>query len=116
MQAEDYAEAIAQRSRQCSEPRGGADDGEGVQRQAYAAGGGTLADDQVEREVFHRGVEALFDYAAEAVDLVDEEYVAAFERGEDRGEVAGVLDGWPGGHADGGLHLGGDDQRERGFA
>ena len=47
-----------------------------------------LPDDDVELEVLHRRIEHLLDDAVQAVDLVDEEHVAALEVGEDRREVA----------------------------
>jgi hypothetical protein len=50
------------------------------------------------------------------VDLVEEEDLALLEGGEDRGEVAGVLDGGAAGDADRGFHLGRDDHREGGLA
>ena len=52
---------------------------------------GALADDDVELEVLHRGIEDLLDGPTEAVDLVDEEHVALVELREDRREVAGAL-------------------------
>lgn len=50
------------------------------------------------------------------MDLVEEEDLALLEGGEDRGQVARVLDGGPGGDADRGAHLGGDDHGEGGLA
>ena len=46
------------------------------------------------------------------MDLVDEQDVALVERGEDRGEVAGPLDGRARGVADVDAELAGDDRRE----
>lgn len=50
------------------------------------------------------------------MDLVEEQHLALLERGEDRRQVTGVLDGGAAGDADGGAHLGGDDHREGGLA
>lgn len=50
------------------------------------------------------------------MDLVEEEDLALLEGGEDRREVARVLDGGAAGDADRGFHLGGDDHREGGLA
>ena len=51
-----------------------------------------VAGHDVDAEVLHRGVEVLLDDRREAVDLVDEEDVAALELREQRGELALVLD------------------------
>lgn len=50
------------------------------------------------------------------MDLVEEEDLALLEGGQDRREVARVLDGGAAGDADGGFHLGRDDHREGGLA
>ena len=78
--------------------------------------GRALADDDVEHEVLHRGIEDLFDRTIEAVDLVDEQDVARFEVGENRGEVAGALDGGPARGTDAHAELVGDDLRQRRLA
>jgi hypothetical protein len=51
----------------------------------------------VDAEIFHRGIEKLFDDAAEAMDLVDEEHVAALQRGEDADEILRLLERRTGG-------------------
>ncbi len=51
-----------------------------------------LVDDDVEFVVLHRGVEVFLDRGLEAVDFVDEKHVAAFQRGEQAREVAGLFD------------------------
>lgn len=50
------------------------------------------------------------------MDLVEEQHLALLERGEDRRQITGVLDGGAAGDADGSVHLGGDDHREGGLA
>ncbi len=80
------------------------------------AGGGALADDDVELEVFERGVELLFEDGLEAVDLVEEEDLLVAEVGEDGGEVALDLQGWAGGLLEADVELVGDDGGEGGFA
>ena len=87
------AEAVAQRGRQQARAGGGADQGERRQFQGDGGGAGALADDDVDAEVLHRHVEHLLGGPGHAVDLVEEEDLALLEGGEDRGEVAGVLDG-----------------------
>ena len=110
------AEAVAQRRRQQSRARGGADQGERGQFERDGGGAGALADDHVDAEVLHRHVQHLLGGPGHAVDLVEEEDLALLEGGEDRGQVAGVLDGGARGDADGGAHLGRDDHREGGLA
>ena len=48
----------------------------------------SLADDEIELEILHRGIEDFLDRRIEAMDLVDEENIARFEIGEDRGKIA----------------------------
>ena len=110
------AEAVAQRRRQQPGAGGGADQGERRQLERDGGGAGALADDDVDAEVLHRHVEHLLGGPGHAVDLVEEEDLALLEGGEDRGEVAGVLDGGAAGDADRGAHLGRDDHREGGLA
>ena len=50
------------------------------------------------------------------MDLVEEEHLALVEPGQDRGEVAGVLDGGAAGDPERAPHLGRDDHREGGLA
>src|SRR3546814_16714340 len=47
-----------------------------------------LADDEVERAVFHRGIEDLLDNRIEAVNLVDEQHVMRLEICQQRGQIA----------------------------
>ena len=51
-----------------------------------------LVDDDVELVILHRGVEILLDGRLQPVDFVDEKHVAAFERGQQAGEVARLFD------------------------
>ena len=92
--------------------RGRADDRERLEAQAQRPCRRALADHHVERVVLHRRVEDLLDRPVEPVDLVDEQDVAFVERGEDRGEVPGPLDGRARGVADVDPELAGDDRRE----
>ena len=88
----------------------------GRQFEGDGGGAGALADDDVDAEVLHRHVEHLLGGPGHAVDLVEEEDLALLEGGQDRGQVARVLDGRAAGDADGGVHLGRDDHREGGLA
>ena len=70
----------------------------------------SLADQDVERVVLHRGVEDLLDRPVQPVDLVDEQHVVLVERGEDRRQIAGPLDGRAARVADVDPELAGDDR------
>ena len=115
-QAERDAEAVAQRGGEQAGAGGGADEGEGSQVDADAAGGGALADDEVELEVLHGGVEDFLDGGLEAVDLIDEQHVAGLQVGQDGGEVSGALDDGARGGAEADAELAGDDLGEGGLA
>jgi hypothetical protein len=77
---------------------------------------GPRPEHDVQREVLHRRVEHLLGGAGQPVHLVDEQHVVLLQVRQDRGEVAGALDGGTGGDAHGDAHLGGDDVGERGLA
>jgi hypothetical protein len=109
-------ETVPQRRRQQPRARRRPDDGERRQFQRDRGRAWPLADDDVDPEVLHREVEHLLGRAAHPVDLVEEEHLALGERGQHRGEVAGMLDRRTRGHPDGLLELGGDDHREGGLA
>ena len=61
IQAVDGAKAGAQRRGDQRQAGGGADDGKVRQFQADGAGGWSLADDDIQREIFHGRVEHFFD-------------------------------------------------------
>ena len=86
-------EAVAQRVGQQAGARRGAHEGERREVERDRGRARALADHDVDAEVLHRQVEHLFGGAGHAVDLVDEEHLARRERGEQRREVARVLDG-----------------------
>ncbi len=105
-------EPVAQRAADPSGAGGGADDRERLEAEAQRPRRRALADHHVQRVVLHRRIEDLLDRPVEAVDLVDEQDVALLERGQDRGEVAGALDGRPRGVLDVDPELARDDRRE----
>ncbi len=74
-----------------------------------------LADHDVELVVLHRGVEDLLHHRAEAVDLVDEEDIAGVEVGQERRQVARLLQHRARGLAEIHAHLVGDDVGEGGL-
>jgi hypothetical protein len=51
-----------------------------------------LADDEIELKVLHGRIEDFLDRRGEPMDLVDEQYVAVFEIGEECGKVSGLGD------------------------
>ena len=94
------AEAVAQRRGEQARARGGADQRERREVDLHRARRRPLADDEVELEVLHRRIEDFLDRRIEPVDLVDEQHVALFEIGEQRGEIAGLGDHRAGGGAE----------------
>ena len=74
------------------------------------------ADDEVELEVLHRGIEDFLDRRIEAMDLVDEQDVVRLEIGELRGEIARLGDHRPRGRAEIDAELARDDLRQRRLA
>jgi hypothetical protein len=112
----DDAEAVAERRGQEPRPGRGAHEREPGQVELDGAGAGALADDDVELEVLHRGIQDLLDDAVQAVDLVDEQDVARLEVRKDGGEVAGPLEHGARRRLDPHAHRMGNDVRERRFA
>ena len=105
-------EPVAQRGADAARAGRGADDRERLEAEPERPRRRALADHHVERVVLHRRVEDLLDRPVEAMDLVDEQDVALLERGEDRGQVAGPLDGRARGVPDVDAELARDDRRE----
>ena len=75
-----------------------------------------VAGHELDAEVLHRRVEVLLDDRLQAVDLVDEQDVAAAERGEDARQVALALERRARGHAHLGPQLVREQVRQRGLA
>ena len=105
----DEAEAVAQRTGDEAGACGRADEREAREVQADRARRRTLADDDVELEVLHRGIEHFLDRPRQPVHLVDEQHVTVVEVREDRGEVARPLEGGAARRLEARLHLGRDD-------
>ncbi len=74
------------------------------------------ADDDIEREIFHGGIEYLFDGPSKPVDLINEENIALAQIREDGRQVAGFLDSRAGCHLQIGVHFAGENMAERRFA
>ena len=85
-----HLEAIAHRARKHAASGGGADQGEALELHRDRAGAHAVAQDDVDAEVLHRGIDELLDDPRHAVDLVDEEDGALVEVGEEREQVGGL--------------------------
>ena len=70
------------------------------------------SDLDIDAEVLHRQVEHFLGGARKAVNLINEEDVALLKAGQDRGEVAGMLDRGSRGKPQGRAHFLGDDHGE----
>lgn len=116
IQFENMTETVAQGRRQQARLGGGADQGEFGQVDAHGSGGRPLADDDVEREILHGGIQDFLDLRLEAVDFVDEQDVIFLEVAQNRGQVALLFDGGARGGLDVDPHFVGDDVGQRGFA
>ena len=110
------AEAVAQRLRQKPARVVAPTKRERRQIDLHRARGRSLADDQIELEVLHRGIEDFLDRRIEPVDLVDEQHVARLEIGQKRGEIAGLRDHRPRGGAEIDAELARNDLRQRRLA
>ena len=110
------AEAIAQGIGEKARARGGADQGEFRKLDLDRARRRSLADDEVELEILHRGIEHFLDRGTEAMDFVDEEHVALFEIGQQCREIAGLGDHGTRGGAKADAELARHDLRQRGLA
>ena len=116
IQAHGNAEAVAQRRGEQAGAGGGADQRELGEVDLDRARRRSLADDEVELVVLHGGIEDFLHRRVEAVDLVDEQDVAVFQVGEQRGEIAGLADHGTGGGAEADAQLARHDLGERGLA
>ena len=94
----------------------GADQSEFGEIDLHRARAGALADHEIELKILHCRIEDFLDRRIEAMDLIDEEYVALFERGQLRGEIAGLGDHGARGRAEIDAQLARDDLRQRRLA
>ena len=77
---------------------------------------GALAQQDVESEVLHRGVQGLLDGGRQTVDLVDEQDLPVTLLRENAGQIPLALQRGGLDHGDPSAHLLGDDVRQRGLA
>ena len=116
IEAIDEAEACAEWCGDEADTCGGADQGEARQFEAHGACVRALIDHDIDGIIFHRGIEIFFDGFSHAMNLVDEDDIAGFERGEEAREVAGLGDDGAGRCFDVDTHCFAEDVGERGFA
>ena len=110
------AEAVTQWRGEQARPRRCTNQGEARQIDLHRPRRRPLANDQIELKVLHGGIENFLDRWIEPVDLIDEQNVAVFEIGQQRGEVAGLGDDRAGGRAKVHSELARNDLRQRGLA
>ena len=94
LQAGRDAEAVPQRVGEHASAGGGAHQREGLQVELDRAGGWTFADQDVDLEVFQRGVQDLFDDRRQPMDFVDEQDVVALQAGQDGSQVPRLFQHW----------------------
>ena len=116
LQAQQNAEARAQRRTQQAGPRGGADERERPNLHHMRARRRSLPDDDVQLVILERGVELLFEHRLHAVNLVEKQHLALAQIGEDRGQVALDLQRRPRGLLKAHVELVGNDGGQRGLA
>ena len=116
VQPQHRPESIPQRSGQQRQPSRSADQRESGQVDPHRPRRRSLAEDDVDGEVFHCGIEHFLNRAVEPVDLVDEQNVARLEIRQDRNQIALTLDRRARGDAQADAHLGRDDRRQRRLA
>src|SRR3984957_14021908 len=77
---------------------------------------GTLADDQVNAKILHRGIENFFERRLQAMNFVEKEKIAQIKRSEDGGEITFFFEQRARADFDGRPHFVGENLRERGLA
>ena len=87
-----------------------------IQMKGVDAGAGPLTDNEVHAKILHRWIENFFDGGLEAMNFVEEENFAQFERSENGGEIAFAFEERASAGLDGNVELVGDDLRERRFS
>ena len=110
------SESAAQRRREQSGPRCGADQGEFGQRHLDAPRPGSLSDDDVDVEILHGRIEDLLDGRVQPVDFIDEQNVVRLEICEIGGQISPFFYDRTAGRAYADLHFVGNDGRQRCFA
>src|SRR5512147_29074 len=111
-----HAEAVPKRRGEEPRPGRGPHEGKVRQIELDRAGARPLPDDDIELEILHGRIEDLLDDAAQAVDLIDEQYVTVLQIGQDGGQVPRALEHRARCRLDADPELMGDDVGKRGLA
>ena len=88
VETDGNAETIAQRRRQKAGARCRPDQRERCEFDADGARARSFADNEVQLEILHRGIEDFLDGGRETMNLIDEKNIARLEIGEEGGEIA----------------------------
>jgi hypothetical protein len=116
LQVQVDAEAGAERSGEQAAARGGTYQRERVQVYLDGARRGPFVDHDVDAVVFHGRVEVFLHDRRQAVNLVDEQHVVLLQRGEDAGQVAGLVEHGTAGELEAYAELVGDNVAQRGLS
>src|SRR5262249_8130905 len=76
----------------------------------------SLADDQIDAKILHRGIEHFFDCRLQAMNFIEEENFARIEGGKNRGEITLAVEQRSGAGLNGNAEFMSDDLRQGGFA
>ena len=87
------AKACAQRGRDQSQSRRCTDNREMRQLQTNGARRRSLADDDIQRKIFHGRIQHFFDRTPQTMNLINKEYIARAQIGQDCSQVTGAFDG-----------------------
>src|SRR5579875_360113 len=109
----DSPEAVAQGSCQRANARRCAYYRKRWQREAQGARAWPFADHHIQGEILHRRIQPLLYSAGQTVNLIDKQDFAGLQRGQNRGQVAGVLNSRARSCFQTHTHLGGNDIAER---
>ncbi len=109
-------ETVAQRRSQQARTSRRADQSKAFQIELDRSRRRALTDHDIDLIVLHRRIEHFFNNMVQAMNFVDKEDIALFEVGQQRSQVAGLLDHRPRSRFDIHAHFAGDDVGERSFA
>ena len=106
------AETRPERCGEQAAARRGSDEREGIKVDLNAPRCGAAINHYVNAIVLHGRIKVFLDHGAQAVDLVDEEDVVGFERGEQARQIAGFVEHGAGRHFESDAQFVGDDVRQ----
>src|SRR2546428_2243813 len=106
----------AQRRRDQSGPSRRAHQSESRQLQFNRTRAGSLTNQKIETEVFHRWIKLFFEGRQQPMDFINEKYVAFLKIRKQRRDVSSLFNGGAGSRASLGSHFVRDDMRPGGFS